>query len=315
MMSHRVFIISLLTMMLLTVPFKFLTDKSAARCHDFGPDGTYMAYCNVTTHGHYDHAAHLFDLEEGMNDRVRQARLLFLGSSRLQFGFSTQAFHDFALRHPTARPYLLGFGHNEKDEFALAILDRIKPRPSLIVINTDNFFARKLSKHAVRLLEDPWRENGYARVKKVWHTLLRVACHGRFPLFEPLLCGVKPTVFRSLEDGRWIFPEPQVGEIPVVELPEEPEDEAVLQSHIATARAFVEKLPVKRACIVLTYVPHAHSKTFLAKRLAEALEMDRIVFPMDDLNTLDGSHLDTASSERWSREFLQRLEPRLTACL
>lgn len=138
-MSHRAYILILLILILMTISLKFLFYKNAIGCNDFGSDGTFMAYCGVRTHGHYDHAAYLFDLEEGIYDRVRQANLLFLGDSHLQVGFSTQAFIDLKLHHPTVRPYLLGFGHGEKHRFALEVMKRIKPKPTLIVIDADSF--------------------------------------------------------------------------------------------------------------------------------------------------------------------------------
>lgn len=103
--------------------------------------------------------------------------------------------------------------------------------------------------------------------------------------------------------------------IPVVEIPLNPQDDAWIQSLTTTADAVVQQLPVERKCIVLTYVPYTGGNPLITRRIAESLGLPYLVFNLDNLMTLEGSHLDTISSERWSKEFFSRLEPWFATCL
>ena len=53
--------------------------------------------------------------------------------------FSTVATQDFFRAHPVPY-YVLGFGYDEKSEFALKVLRKFRPPIKLLVINTDPFF-------------------------------------------------------------------------------------------------------------------------------------------------------------------------------
>src|SRR5262245_32713713 len=47
--------------------------------------GYFLAYCNATGYGDYDHGAFWFGLEDEALEYARSAQVLFLGSSRMQF--------------------------------------------------------------------------------------------------------------------------------------------------------------------------------------------------------------------------------------
>ena len=51
----------------------------------------YLAYCGAKHFGDYDHGAFWFGLEPKVQENARNSEVLFLGSSRLQFGFSSEA--------------------------------------------------------------------------------------------------------------------------------------------------------------------------------------------------------------------------------
>ena len=316
-MKHKTFLFGFLVVTLISATLWKLSFTSSARCDAFGGGaGKFMAYCDVITHGHYDHAAYLFNLEEGLANRVRQANLLFLGSSRSQFAFSTNSLTDFVIHHPAVRPYLLGFGYIEQDVFSSAVLDRIKPTPALVVINADPFFSHGVSHHARQLLSSSsGLEENNARIKKFWHGISEAACDGKLPLVGRLICGSYDTVYRSVQDGRWIFRNKTLASTPVSELPQTPGDDATIIAFAANAKAFLSRLHIDRRCIVLTYIPIAKGKPFIAQGIAARLGTPFITPQLASLSTFDGSHLDTASSERWSKAFLTELEPILASCL
>src|SRR5271156_6368391 len=87
----------------------------------------YIANCNATGYGDYEHGAFWFGLEPPAQDFARDADVLFLGNSRLQFAFSTSATADW-FSAASARYYLLGFSYFENMIFTEPLLRKIGPR-------------------------------------------------------------------------------------------------------------------------------------------------------------------------------------------
>src|SRR5690349_10368332 len=50
----------------------------------------YLAYCEGSRYGDYDHGAFLFDLEPAALEHAAAAEVLFLGNSRMQVAFSSR---------------------------------------------------------------------------------------------------------------------------------------------------------------------------------------------------------------------------------
>jgi hypothetical protein len=315
-MKHKTYLFGFLAVTLISATLFKLGITNSVGCNAFGGGtGKFMAYCNVKSYGHYDHAAYLFNTEEGLDNRVRQANLLFLGSSRSQFTFSTNSLTDFVVNHPKVRPYLLGFGHTEQDVFSAAVLDRIKPIPALIVINADPFFSQSASPHATQLLSSSGLEEVNARIKKLWYGISETACDDKLPVVGHLICGSNYTIYRSVQDGRWIDRKKNLASIAVSELLQTHSDDEAIIAYAANAQTFLSRLHVDRRCTVLTYIPTVNGKPFIAKGIAARLGTPFIAPQLTSLSTFDGSHLDTASSEHWSKAFLTELEPILAACL
>src|SRR5271167_4998091 len=87
----------------------------------------YLASCNGTHYADYEHGAFAFDLEPEAENFARDADVLFLGNSRLQFAFSTSATTDW-FSAASARYYLLGFTYYENMLFAEELLRKIRPQ-------------------------------------------------------------------------------------------------------------------------------------------------------------------------------------------
>src|SRR6185312_4390360 len=69
---------------------------------------SYLGCCGGTAYGDYDHGAFWFDLEPDARHHAAAADVLFVGNSRLQFGFSAPALgHWFSAND--LNYYLLGF--------------------------------------------------------------------------------------------------------------------------------------------------------------------------------------------------------------
>ena len=82
----------------------------------------YLGYCQGTAYGDYDHGALWFGLEPGVREAAAAADVLFVGNSRMQFGFSAPALGRW-FEGSGASYYLLGFSHNETAKFTAPLLE------------------------------------------------------------------------------------------------------------------------------------------------------------------------------------------------
>ena len=73
--------------------------------------------------------------------------MVFLGNSRLQFGFSAPATGQF-FADVGASYYLLGFSDNETFKFTGPLLKSLQPKARAYVINVDKFFFDRESQPA-----------------------------------------------------------------------------------------------------------------------------------------------------------------------
>lgn len=285
---------------------------AAAGCRPTATPDTFVAECSGT--GDYEHPAYALGLEPAATSALGRAQVVLLGNSRAQFAFSTQALsRRFADRGVAA--YRLGFGYGEGSPFALEVMARAGARPRLVVVNADPFFTDKLSLPAARLRDEPWRALVAAlRLKAALD--LRAAICGRVTL--PRLCaGTRSAVHRVRADGAWAWQDSfrTRGRATAIDATPGPRlDLAPLAAE--RARAFLAELDLPPRCLVLTAVPNsevdaAHAATDLAATLGARLALPRL----SGLRTIDGSHLDAESAERWSRALLDALEPGLDACL
>jgi hypothetical protein len=72
---------------------------------------------------------------------------------------------------------------------------------------------------------------------------------------------------------------------------------------------------VDRSCVIFTIVPTVETKRAEASAIAAKVGQELLSPQVDGLSTFDGSHLDEASAERWSKAFLQEVGPRIRACV
>ena len=129
--SRRAGLYSLLVLLAALSGFAYgarTTGLFACQSADSGSD-KYIGLCNVTNYGDYDHGAFWFGLEDSAVDAAKQAAVLFIGNSRMQFALSTSAldgwFNSRALQY-----YLLGFS-----------------RPTRVIIHIFPHLSNKTSKN------------------------------------------------------------------------------------------------------------------------------------------------------------------------
>jgi len=270
----------------------------------------YLAYCNGDNYADYEHGAFYFDLEPSAQNFVRDADVLFLGSSRLQVALSTDVTADW-FRSAASHYYLLGFSYFENVIFAETLLQKIRPRASVYVINIDDFFDRQETIPAKTVFHDPDARYNY-EMKRRWQRLHEYICGT-----VPMVCGHKFVIYRSRENGAYYAYQTEgaalqkstpVSYDPIVD------QNAVSRNTIAAA-SFLSRF-TKGKCVILTMVPFVETKIGDATAIARSLGMELVVpAPLDGLRTFDGYHLDRSSAERWSRAFFQVAGPKIRSCL
>jgi len=267
----------------------------------------YLAYCHGKAYGDYDHGAFWFGLEPTARHAAASADVLFIGNSRMQFGFSAPALgHWFdAIGH---RYYLLGFSHVENVTFFRPLLRNLHAQPRAYVINLDRFFddEESLPGHDVMYGTDT-RARYVA--KRNWQLPHRLIC-----AWQLALCGDQISFYRRRETGEWRV-DGSLGLVPSDMGPELPVDSVRVRQEQVNAERFISSLGVNRRCVFLTYVPWQKNETATAAALALALGFDLVSPKLEHLRTFDGSHLDRESAERFVTAFLEIGGSRLRQCL
>jgi hypothetical protein len=266
----------------------------------------YLAYCGGESFADYDHGAFAFDLEPSLRVFAADADVLFLGNSRLQKAFSSTATADW-FAAASARHYLLGFGYFEDVVFARFLLDKIRPQAQVYVINVDEFFERRETDPARTILHDPDARQRY----ETKHLLERI--HQSLCGAIPKACGHSFSIFRSSETGAYTMDESRSKAIPVSYNPAV--DRRLADDSGAIGTEFLQRY-ARGKCVILTMVPFPGTRMGDAQAIADRLGL-KLTVPAEvpGLKTLDGSHLDQASSELWSRAFFQVAGPEISACL
>jgi hypothetical protein len=271
----------------------------------YGAD-RYAAYCQATKYGDYDHGAFWFDLEPSASEAATNAEVLFLGNSRMQFGFSAGATDEW-FSSLSAHYYLLGFSHNGNYTFEAPLLRKLGARAKAYVINVDLFFEDVESRPVRTVMRDRSARARYEQ-KRMWQHIHRPIC-----TTLSTLCRNEMAFFRSRETGAWRatggdFEGSRVSY-------DESIDDQVLEAYTAAGSVFLQGLPASRDCVMLTIVPNVGTALGTAKAVADALGLSLLAPELDGLNTFDGSHLDRQSAERWSTAFMQAAAPRIRRCL
>jgi hypothetical protein len=266
----------------------------------------YLAYCHATHYGDYDHGAFWFGLEPQISESVQTAEVLFLGNSRMQFGFSSNATDSWFARNST-KYYLMGFAYWENYLFEGALLQRLKPTARVYVISLDTFFADAETPPAKIVMHDRDASARY-KVKKAWQWFHAGIC-SRFER----ACGTDESFFRSRRTGGYELHGGRVADVPASY--NEVVDQAIVRDYTARAKRFLATLPVDRQCVLLTIVPTVNTSIATARSIAESLGTTLIVPDVAGLSTFDKSHMDKASAERWSGAFFESAGPRIQQCL
>ena len=276
-------------------------------------DDHYLAYCEYGRYGDFEHGALLYGMEPGVVEQVKKADVLFLGNSRAQYAFSTEA--SISAMNASGEPwYAMGFGFGAKSDMPEAMFKAHDLKPKLVVINADPFFSESAAGLSGKVLaggEAFIAEYGKKRDLQDMHASL---CErfGNGP-WSSFTCGNKPTLFRARSNGTWVVDYYRSDQhIPVVYSDTHMMDK--LDDTVAAAELFFANTGIDRSCVVLTATPQNPTPVNMTRELAQRLNV-AFEFPqLEDLWTIDASHMDVPSSERWSAAFMQQLAPHIARC-
>jgi hypothetical protein len=266
----------------------------------------YLSYCQTEGYGDFDHGAFWFNLEPEATRAATAAQVLFVGNSRMQYGFSTTAAQEWLSRNASSY-YLLGFAYHPQVLFHRALLHKLDPRPQVYVINLDTFFEEKASVPARIVMNEPDARSRYRR-KQIWQAMHRAVCG-----WATALCGNSYAIFKVRSTGVW----QSSGAISANEAASlDPKVDAdMVAREIVSGQKFLDALGVDRRCVIFTLVPTVDTPNATSAAIAAALHVDYIAPELEDLLTFDGSHLDLPSAERWSGAFFDAAGPRIRECL
>lgn len=303
----------------LCVPIIFGINKISGCSSDHYLGDNYIAYCNSKDFGAYEHGAFYYDLEPEVSKQIQEADIIFLGNSRSQIVFSTEAINNY-LKNNNLKFYVMGFSYNEGDLFAADLLKKLKAKPKMIVFNNDNFFRSGYSPISNPIIENPIAQmRGYYE-KYLWERIHFEVCSHDTKFFFSKFCGNLPTFFRSRETGRWFLSESYgfKGRFKPASFSPGLSVNYKVDSGVAYGRHFFRGLPrIDSRCIVSTLVPSNSKEAYLqySQDIAKNLNIPFVFPSASDLYLYDNSHLNQESAEEWAKRFIEAADPIIQNCL
>jgi len=249
-----------------------------------------------------EHYVHFHGTDSEVERNLREADVLFVGTSRMMLGFDpdqlSRYFRERGLRH-----YLLGFAFGESVPLTSAVMKRADLRPKWVVANVDGFFYPQPSRYGWEVMHSS-RPNAWQVIFETEATFAMIRSFHRWIPYASV-DRTKSVWLRSRTDGRW-HPHFVPGQGRVIENPPRlsaPLDATVLN----TAKAFLEECTRRGARLVLTFVPSPLGHREQAEALASELGLPLVSPVLDGLESYDGSHLTAASATRFTKAFLEDL--------
>jgi len=284
-------------------------------CSSAGYDADhYLAYCHSVRYGDYEYYAFWHDTESEQINNLSKAEVLFLGNSRTQFAFSTKAVDDF-FRLENIPFFVFGFGLGGKSQIPLELIQKHDLKPKALVINADPFFSPDQSKTLNRVkLNDRatrWEHSAKVFLQKQQQRICN--SENKIPLLFNAMCtGDEKTLFRSRETGFWRIDY----YLPDISIPIGYDDslDSSLDSRLSILEEFITLSGVPRECVILTVTPQSETPLSFAKTLAARAKLPAHFPDIDNLATIDESHLNKISAQSWSEAFLKLAAEDLKRC-
>ncbi len=238
----------------------------------------------------------------GIHEHLKRADVLFLGNSRMQFGWPRESLEPFfASRH--LNYYQMGFGYKEPSPLPLAIIRKYDLHPKWVVINVDPFFTDAPSDMGADVLSTTAFEAFKFRLEHIGGFYAQRWVHWVVPALNHKNQPQDWPYFRSIRDGTVLLAASPKLHAPV---PPQTWPESDWQKNLAPARAFKAEMDRRKIRMVFTVDPMPSAHTALG--LSASLGNVSVLIPdrTNNLYTFDGIHLEADSAKRYADEFLEQ---------
>ena len=272
-------------------------DRRVAAVHARIPAGDDYYLANF--HAGIEHMVFYHGLD-GVPDRLRNADVLFLGDSHVQFDWPRETLEPF-FKARRMTYYNMAFGYHETSAFPLAIIRKFDLHPAYVVINVDPFFSGRPSTMAAEAM----RDTAFAAFKFRLETTGSFYAQRWVHAFLPGLTGQfvpgDEIYYRSRSDGTIQVAASVDMRVPV---PKRTWPEDDWYHALPAAAEFQRELTARGATLVFTKGPMSSAAD--VSGLAENLRNPPVILVpfQPGLTTFDGAHLDRASAVRFSGAFL-----------
>jgi hypothetical protein len=277
-------------------------------------DGHFMAYCESTKYGDFEHWAYWNESDPVSMDAVKAADVLFLGNSRTQYAFSTNAIKDYFTRTDISH-YVFGFGMGSLSPVPEKLIQKHALTPKVLIINADPFFSELLSGANLKMMKTDNTTRWEFNAKRWMQKLQKSVCQNdeTWKTLSDLMCsGSNETLYREPKYGHWNTDYYR----PNKKIPVTYTDSIkwYIDDAIPLAERFIENVGIKKSCVIVTVTPHTNTPLLFAFEVSKKLGVLFIHPQLKELKTIDDSHLDKDSAERWSAGFLEKAGPYIETC-
>jgi hypothetical protein len=273
--------------------------------------------CGNASSGYYYSGSLYLGIDKDLVASLRRADVVIMGNSRTQRTFASEAIERYFAQRGLRFFVLASEGSGFR--FSQLILDRLNVKPRILMINNESFFVDVLEDTNREVVLNPDRffpqlsAFYYAKKMQSW------ICNSSVPFLRGLYCESGNSAgWRDETNGvLYVTVDADPPGRVLVEVPPETRMEH-MDLFMRNARAFLASPSAKDSCIIDYVIPSNNASVDLARSMAAAIDAP-FVFPdlgkLGDLYSYDGSHLIVESSERWSAEFVNLVDPYVDACL
>jgi len=285
-----------------------------AGCRPAPDPDQFISLCGSSGFGDYEHDAFWFGLEPAAIVNLKAADVVFTGSSRTMFAFSTAEVRSyFAARG--LRQFNLGFSGEDGQIFFTKLAAKYDLHPRVLVIGVDPYFTDRVSVPAAAAIDTPV-EIGRGLMKWAQIRLQPELCRRKI-----LDCDkVGHTAFRSSTDGYFLWRDILMpdGERHRAHQTRPRDFQVDVPEAAKAAETLFSRIGIPAACVVMVPMPlpEIWPKPDPVKRVADAVGAAYIdVDTGDDLTFLDEMHLSYWSAKRFSAAFVRAFDQLPQTCL
>ena len=277
------------------------------------PKDYYLSYRGFG--GKYLDPAVLYFGKQGTARHMKSADVLFLGSSRINYAMQDGAYAKNRLKRLGMTHYTLGFGSAEAGLFPLNVIRKHDLRPKFVVVNAEfEYFVDHFSSGAIEAMQLTLFEYRKLIFEEQSSYYVQRQLHAALPHWSALTFRPSEWVcHRCRTTGTWILPQSSHLLFPIKESGDlwqgAPHPGKLSDIQKKSANLFKEEMDKRRIKIIITHVPYPTGHRRWAELFARHLDSPLVAPVLDDLYTIDPTHLSPQSARRWAEAFFTELEP------